>query len=232
MSAVEKIISPAVPHARVEPVANALRDTRLKPQTSLWPAMESEYTDQIAVAFCKARVEYGPVLKTGKSNFGPYAPLDSVYDAVVAANAKHNIFISSSPQTIGDEEYLVTTARHGSGQFVRAMTKIAADPHKPQAYLAYVTYMKRCHVASLCGVAADSDDDGAGATEAATPSAVQSLRLEQMAIQKLNAVATEQDRDEVIARVALRVAKGEMTESQMEKLKGVRESLRGKGGAA
>lgn len=225
----EKITPPAPTPA---PVINHMRDNRLKPQSSVWPSMESEFTDQIALAFCKARSEYNPVLKTGKSNFGPYAPLDSIFDAVVAANTKNHIFISSAPLTIGDEEYLVTTARHGSGQFVRAMTKIVADPHKPQAYLAYCTYMKRCHVASLCGVAADTDDDGAGANEAARPSAVQSLRLEQMALQKLQSVHTEQDRDEVVARVALRVAKGEMTESQMEKIKGVRDSLRGKGGAA
>jgi hypothetical protein len=214
------------------PVINHMRDTRLKPQSSMWPAMESEYTDQIALGFCKARVEYTAVLKTGKSNFGPYAPLDSVFDAVTAANAKHNIFISSAPMAIGDEEYLVTTARHGSGQFIRAMTKIAADPHKPQAYLAYVTYMKRCHVASLCGVAADTDDDGTGANEAARPSAVQSLRLEQMAIQKLTAVHTDQERDDVVARVALRVAKGEMTESQMDKIAAMRDELRGKGAPA
>jgi hypothetical protein len=229
MSTVEKVPAPA---PAVVPVANALRDTRLKPQTGLWPAMESEYTDQITIAFCKARVNYGPVVKTGKSNFGAYAPLDSIIESVTAANAAQNIFINSATWAIGDEEYLVTTARHGSGQFMRAMTRIMADPHKPQAYLAYVTYMTRCHTARLCGVAADTDDDGAGANEAAIPSGVQSLRLEQMAVQKLNAVATEQERDEVIARVALRVAKGEMTESQMEKLKGVRESLRGKGGAA
>lgn len=225
----EKITPPAPAPA---PVIHHLRDTRLKPQSTMYPAMESEFTDQITMAFCKARVKYKPVLKTGKSNFGPYAPLDAIVDAVTTANAEENIFINSATWALGDEEYLVTTARHGSGQFIRAMTKIVADPHKPQAYLAYVTYMTRCHTARLCGVAADTDDDGAGANEAARPSAVQGLRLEQMAIQKLQAVHTEQERDEVVARVALRVAKGEMTESQMEKIKGIRDGLRGKGSAA
>jgi hypothetical protein len=210
------------------PVNACPRDTRLKPQTSIWPAMESEYTDLITAAMCRARVEYGEVRKTGKSNFGPYAPLDSIYDATVTANAKHGVVVTSAPMVIGDEEYLVTTARHDSGQFIRAMTKIAADPHKPQAYLAYCTYMKRCHVASLCGVAADTDDDGTGATEAARPSAANAIRLEQMAGQKLNAVNSDRERDEVIARVAMRVGKGEMTEEQMDRLIAIRDSLRGK----
>jgi hypothetical protein len=46
------------------------RDPRLKPQTGHMPAMESEYTDMLCAAKCRARPEYKPVKKNAKGNYG------------------------------------------------------------------------------------------------------------------------------------------------------------------
>jgi len=196
-----------------------VRDTRLTAQKTMWPASESEFTDMICAAMCRAKLKYGAVKKDAKSNYGKYATLDAVFEAVDKANCEEGIAVSSRPIVIGDEEYLVTTLMHSSGQFLRAMSRIAANPQRPQEYLSYGTYFRRMHIAALCGVAAETDDDGVGATAAAKTDGMSAMRLEQLALQKLKGAKTAQERNEVVARVAMRVAKGEMTEPQLEKFK-------------
>jgi hypothetical protein len=191
-------------------------------------ANESEMTDLLYTALAAAQGDYPAVLKNAKGAFGMYATVDALLDAVRPINSKHGLSLKSTTQIVGEEEYLVTTLGHKSGQFTRSVSRIAADPMKPQAYLAYCTYMRRLHIACLCGIAAETDDDGVAATEATKTSSAQSFRLEEMALKKLKAVATEQERDEVLARVAMRVGSGEMTENQLEILKKEREKLRAK----
>jgi len=191
-------------------------------------ANESETTELLYEDLAKAQGEYPAVLKNAKGAFGMYATVDALLDAVRPINSAHGLALKSTTQIVGEEEFLVTTLGHKSGQFTRSVSRIAADPLKPQAYLAYCTYMRRLHIACLCGIAAENDDDGVAATEATKTSSAQSFRLEEMALKKLKAVSTEQERDEVLARVAMRVGSGEMTESQMDVLKKEREKLRAK----
>jgi hypothetical protein len=191
-------------------------------------ANESEMTDLLYDSLAQAQGAYPAVLKNAKGAFGMYATVDALLDAVRPVNSAHGLSLKSTTQIVGDEEYLVTTLGHKSGQFTRSVSRIAADPLKPQAYLAYCTYMRRLHIACICGIAAETDDDGVAATEATKTSSAQSFRLEEMALKKLKAVGTEQERDEVLARVAMRVGAGEMTENQLEILKKEREKLRAK----
>lgn len=191
-------------------------------------ANESETTDLLYSSLAAAQGEYPAVLKNAKGAFGMYATVDALLDAVRPVNSKHGLSLKSTTQIVGEEEFLVTTLGHKSGQFTRSISRIAADPMKPQAYLAYCTYMRRLHIACLCGIAAETDDDGVAATEATKTSSAQSFRLEEMALAKLRSVSTDQERDEVLARVAMRVGKGEMTENQLELVKKEREKLRDK----
>jgi hypothetical protein len=204
------------------PVRPIVRDHRLKPQTGYWPAMQSEYTDHLAAAQAAARVKYGELKKTSKSNFGMFCPLDKVFDAVVEANSANGLSITSCPTVIGDEDYLVTTLTHSSGQFVRAISRIRANPTKPQEVLSFCTYYRRLHVASLCGVAADSDLDGDGLKGSAPPAVNPVVG---MARQALRNAKSEKDRDTVVAKAALSVAAGRLSEEQMLALKDERESL-------
>jgi hypothetical protein len=199
-----------------------VRDSRLKPQTSHWPAMQSEYTDKLAAALAAARSKYAELKKTAKSNFGMFCPLDKVFDAVVAANSEHGLSLTSSPTVIGDEDYLVTTLAHSSGQFIRAMSRIRANPQKPQEVLSFCTYYRRLHVASLCGVAADSDLDGEGLKGAEPPKVSPAMGLARSA---LRGARSEQERDTVLAKAAMSVVSKRMTEEQLADLRAEREEM-------
>jgi hypothetical protein len=196
------------------------RDSRLKPQTSYYPAMESEFTDVLCAAKCRARAEFAPVKKNAKGNYGMYATLDEVIDAVTPALSKHGLDLASKTVVIGDQQLLVTTLRHTSGQFERAMSVITEK--QPQKILSETTYFRRNHAACLCGVAADSDLDGAGLEG---PKAKSNAALS-LARQALVAARTEQDRDTVLAKAALSAAAGRMTEDELMGLRRDREAMK------
>lgn len=196
------------------------RDARLKPQTGYMPAAESEFTDMLCAAKCRARSEYKPVRKNAKGNFGPYATLDEVIDSVVSALSKHGLDLSSKTVIVGDEQWLVSTLRHTSGQFERSLTRLTE--RQPQKVLSETTYYRRKHYAELCGVAADSDLDGAG-LDGGKPKPNSALAL---ARQALVAAKSEQERDTVLARAALSTASGRITEDDLMTLKADRESMK------
>jgi hypothetical protein len=196
------------------------RDPRLKPQTSFMPAMESEYTDKLAEAKCKARAEYQPIRKNAKGAYGMYATLDEVLDAVTPANCRHGLDLASKTFIIGDEQWEVSTLRHVSGQFERSSSKLTE--RQPQKVLSETTYFRRKHYAELCGVAADSDLDGAGLEgPKAKPNSALGL-----ARQALVAAKSEQERDSVLARAAMSVASGRITEDDLMALKADREAMK------
>lgn len=195
-------------------------DARLSPQTSHLPAAESEFTDLLCAAKCSARIEYQPVKKNASGNYGKYSTLDEVIDAVTVANAKHGLDLSSKTVIVGDEQWLITTLRHTSGQFERSFTRLTEK--QPQKVLSETTYYRRKHCAELCGVAADSDLDGAG-LEGPKPKKPMAVSLAQTA---LLAATTEKDRDTVLAKAALSVAAGRMTEDELLALRAAREALK------
>ena len=201
----------------VEPVSQ--RDPRLKPQTGFMPAMESEYTDALCAAKCKARPEIKAIKKNAKGNYGHYATLDEVIDAVCEALPKYGLDLASKTIIIGDEQWLVSTLRHTSGQFERSFSRLTE--RQPQKVLSEVTYFRRKDYSCLCGVAADSDLDGQG-LEGQKPKATSPFAL---ARQALIAAASEQDRDTVLARAAMSVVSGRITEGELGELRAYRESL-------
>jgi hypothetical protein len=206
------------PEIEVTPLHH--RDPRLKPQTGFMPAMESEYTDALCAAKCRARSEYKPIRKNAKGNFGMYASLDEVLDAVTEANSRHGLDLASKTLIIGDEQWQITTLRHTSGQFERSACRLTE--RQPQKLLAETTYFRRKHSAELCGVAADSDTDGAG-LEGPKPKATSPLGL---ARQALVAAKSEQERDSVLARAAMSVVSGRITEDDLIALRSDREAMK------
>jgi hypothetical protein len=202
------------------PVRPIIRDQRLKPQHGFLPAAESEFTDLLTAAKCAARPEYKQIRKNAKGNFGMYATLDEVLDAVTPANCKHGLDLSSKTIIVGDEQWEVTTLRHISGQFERSASKLTE--RQPQKVLSETTYWRRKHSAELCGVAADSDLDGDGLKGAEPPMVNSAVGL---ARQALRNARTEQERNSVLAKVALSVAAGRISEMQMLELKDERENM-------
>jgi hypothetical protein len=189
------------------------RDSRLKPQVGVMPSPESEYCDMLCAAKCRARTEYKAVKKNASGNYGKYATLDEVLDAVTEANARHGLDLASKTVIIGDEQWLITTLRHTSGQFERSFIRLTE--RQPQKVLSETTYYRRKHAAELCGVAADSDLDGANLEGPKTkPSSALGL-----ARQALAAARSEQERDGVLARAALSAAGGRITEADLDALR-------------
>jgi hypothetical protein len=199
------------------------RDARLKPQTAFLPALSSEYTDLLTQALCKAKPEIKAIKKNAKGNFGSYATLDEVIDATLAPLAKHGLDLNSQTMVVGDQEWLVTTLKHTSGQFQRSINVLRANPSKPQEMLSWATYYRRLHFSCLCGVAADSDLDGEGLKGATPPS--RGADAFKLATSALRAAKTEHDRDQTLARAALSVASGRMTEGELGDLRLAREQL-------
>jgi hypothetical protein len=198
------------------------RDPRLKPQTNFIPQPQSEYIDMLTSAMARAKPEIKAIVKRAKSNFGSYAPLDEVIDAITPALSKHGLDLSSQTLVIGDQEWLVSTLSHSSGQFRRASSVIRANPSKPQELLSWTTYLRRNHYACLVGVAADSDLDGAG-LEGPKPKSNSSLAL---ARQALVAARSEQERDTVLAKAAMSVVAGRITEDELATLRTDREAMK------
>jgi hypothetical protein len=198
------------------------RDARLKPQTQFIPQPQSEYIDLITAAMASAKPEIKAIAKRAKSNFGSYAPLDEVIDAVTPALSKHGLDLSSQTLVVGDQEWLISTLSHTSGQFRRASSVIRANPAKPQELLSWTTYLRRNHYACLVGVAADSDLDGAG-LEGPRGKPNSSLGL---ARQALVAARSEQERDTVLAKAALSVVAGRITEEDLAALRADREAMK------
>jgi hypothetical protein len=199
------------------------RDARLKPQTGHLPAFQSEYIDLLTAAMCKARPEIKAIKKNAKGNFGPYATLDEVIDAVSDCLPKYGLDLYSQPLVVGDQEWLISTLSHVSGQFRRASSVIRANPSKPQDALSWTTYYRRRDYACLCGIAADSDLDGEGLKGATPPS--RGADAFKLATSALRAAKTEHDRDQTLARAALSVASGRMTEGELGDLRLAREAL-------
>ena len=198
------------------------RDPRLKPQTSFLPATSSEFTDLLTQALCAAKPEIKRIVKNAKGNFGHYATLDEVIDATLLPLSKHGLDINSQTMVVGDQEWLVTSLKHTSGQFQRSINVLRASPSKPQEMLSWATYYRRLHFSCLCGVAADSDLDGEG-LKGAAPAPNGALGLARSA---LRGAKSEHDRDQVLARAALSVASGRISEDELLLLKEEREQLK------
>ena len=198
------------------------RDARLKAQTNFIPQPQSEFTDSLTAAMCRARPKIKAIHKRAKSNFGSYAPLDEVIDAVSDALSSEGLDLNSQTIVVGDQEWVVSTLKHSSGQFMRAMNVVRANPSKPQELLSWTTYLRRNHYACLCGVAADSDLDGAG-LEGPKPKGTSALGL---ARQALVAAKSEQERDSVLARAAMSVVSGRITEDDLLALRADREAMK------
>jgi hypothetical protein len=203
------------------PVRPVVRDNRLRPETGHLPASSSEFLDLLTAAMSAARPKISEIKKTTKGAFGRYAPLDVVLDAVTPALSEHGLVLRSRTIIVGDEEWLVTTLSHTSGQFERSMSRIAGNPGDYQKRLAAATYLRRMHTSCLCGVAADSDEDGAGLA----PEKPRGPTPFELARKAISEGGSPQFRAMSLARAAASTAQGRITEAQFSELKAIHDSL-------
>lgn len=129
----------------------------------------SNELDQIFSALVKFRAELPKVSKDAKANYGKYATLDSLIDAVSPALAKHGLSFSQLITRIDDNvDGLTTMLLHSSGQWFSSTAAIVVESNGriigAQAQGSAITYARRYGLAAALGIAPDEDDDGAAAS--------------------------------------------------------------------
>lgn len=104
----------------------------------------------------------------GRKGTYRYADLPTVLDAVRPVLVKHGLSVMQFPCEFGDQPALTTIVLHTSGEWLETTMKLRASDSSPQSVGSALTYARRYALLSLCGVAADDDDDGkAGGTKPA-----------------------------------------------------------------
>mgnify|MGYP001263543525 CR=1 FL=1 len=124
----------------------------------------------IAAAFVKARAAIGGTVgKDAKGNFGRYATLAAITDAITEPLAKNGLAVIQEAELDETGVTVLTTLLHESGATMQfAPLTMPLTDRKPQAVGSAITYGRRYALAAVCGLAPD-DDDGQAAQDATKP---------------------------------------------------------------
>lgn len=128
---------------------------------------KSETIGALVAALCKAREEFKPILKTATNPYfnRKYATLDVILEAVSVPLAKNGLTALQTPEGDAPMEELTTILAHSSGEWVSSSYGLHATKQDPQSLGSAITYARRYALAAILGVAAESDDDAAAATQ-------------------------------------------------------------------
>ena len=154
---------------------------------------------QIAPAFIRAKLAFGPVLK-GKTNpafKSKYANLEACLDAVDEACLTNGIALYQETFEDSTGVTVETVFLHESGESLRCgKLHVPAAKQDPQGYGSALTYARRYSLLAACGIAAE-DDDGNAASKRQDP------------VQKIVESAKPQDPRQRAARIVAGVAAGD-----------------------
>jgi hypothetical protein len=96
-----------------------------------------------------------------------YADLASIRDATIPALTKHGLSIHQVMQNNSSGNMvLATRLGHASGSWIESLYPIPYSD-KPHIMGSAITYARRYSWAAICGIAAEEDEDGNAATDAA-----------------------------------------------------------------
>src|ERR1700733_212886 len=96
-----------------------------------------------------------------------YADLAAIIDAIKKPLADNGIACAQTTVVIGDAFFLHTTLYHSSGQWISTEYPLPNAPDKPQVMGSALTYARRYELATICGIAAEEDNDAEGVAEGA-----------------------------------------------------------------
>lgn len=152
----------------------------------------------IAAAFVKARAKMGATVgKDAKGNFGRYATLAAITEAISQALSDNGLAIIQEASMDETGVTIETTLLHESGATMQfTPLTMPLSQRTPQAVGSATTYGRRYALAAICGLAPD-DDDGqaaenatAGAQRAQTPAKAQAPAPAQKTPQRASTPAT------------------------------------------
>lgn len=133
---------------------------------------------KLALALSNAQNEFKEVTKDSTANVGTYsynyATLPAIIDAAKAALQKNELSYVQMLKSDNGQTILLTKLMHSSGASLDSEYRLP-DPSKlkPQEFASYLTYSRRYALTSMLGIAADEDEDGAGASGVVKKSATE-----------------------------------------------------------
>lgn len=148
-----------------------------------------------------------------------YADLDKVIDTIRDAATKCDLDWTIEYQPMGDRWAICLEIVHGeSGQWRRSYLPFPVDC-QPMQQVGASTFFRRLLLCSSFGLAADRDDDGQTANDAAAnDSAAKSLKLQKMVAEAFAKADTDEAKKKVLARAQAKVDSGELAQSFVDSL--------------
>jgi hypothetical protein len=120
-----------------------------------------------AIARAHGSINNAPVDSTNPHFNSKYASLAAVRDAVIPELAKQEVAVVQYTGVAGGWIVLHTALLHSSGEFLEGVYPVASALAKPQEIGSALTYARRYTLSAIGGIAAEEDDDGNSAQEAA-----------------------------------------------------------------
>jgi len=125
----------------------------------------SEAIDQLATALVVAQAEIEGAEKDNKGNYGKYATITSVVDAIKPALNSHSLAFMQLYEPSADGELALTTLLvHTSGQWISGTATVPLPKKDPQGYGSAGTYARRYGLMALVGLCPEDDDAQAAST--------------------------------------------------------------------
>ena len=125
---------------------------------------------QIAAAFVKAQLAFGPALKSSTNPHfrSKYADLSACVEAVIDALNKNGIGLMQRTYECKDGVMVETVFIHESGEVMECgLLHVPASKHDAQGFGSALTYARRYSLQAACGIAPE-DDDGNAASKPKT----------------------------------------------------------------
>lgn len=125
---------------------------------------------QIAAAFVKAQLAFGPALKSSTNPHfrSKYADLSACVEAVIDALNKNGIGLMQKTYECKDGVMVETVFIHESGEIMECgLLHVPATKHDAQGFGSALTYARRYSLQAACGIAPE-DDDGNAASKPKT----------------------------------------------------------------
>lgn len=121
----------------------------------------STETDKLFTALSKAQGEIVNPQKDSKNSHynSQYASLPIVIDVIRPVLSNNQLILTQWPESIGDDNYLVTLLAHTSGQFIKNQIKMLVIKKDPQGLGSAITYYRRYIICAIMGLH-QADDDG------------------------------------------------------------------------
>lgn len=120
-----------------------------------------------ALVAAQADMKNAPLNKVNPHFKSKYADFSAVRDATLPHLTKHKLAIwQGTEMDDGGRLSLHTRLAHESGEWIESSYPLPVDLSKPQAMGSALSYARRYSWASICGIAAEEDDDANAAQDA------------------------------------------------------------------